>query len=165
MSETIDEIEDVLLRKKHQIQGKIDVNMRIRENPLQAAGIVLGAGLLLGFLTGGDDRAQEREEREEAIQRASLWEARARRLLAIAREQEADLEELELAVCEFAEEAERADRAALAISSEDDPDLVEDTWDDDSAEWDSLRIRLAERIGRVVTSTGRALVDRLVASR
>lgn len=55
MSSTIDTIEEVLLRKKEQIQERLDVMAPVRQNPLPAAGVVFGAGLLLGLLTGGGD--------------------------------------------------------------------------------------------------------------
>jgi ElaB/YqjD/DUF883 family membrane-anchored ribosome-binding protein len=55
MSGTIDEIEDVLLRRKEKIQNKLDPFSAVRDRPLQSAGIVFGAGLVLGLLTGGDD--------------------------------------------------------------------------------------------------------------
>ena len=110
MSETIDEIEDVLLRKKEQIQDRLDVFAPVRERPLPILGAALGAGLLLGFLTGGGDEEDDEDEEEnydyrlnygrarmlvgDTSERAELWERRARRLLRIAREQEAELEAL-----------------------------------------------------------------------
>jgi ElaB/YqjD/DUF883 family membrane-anchored ribosome-binding protein len=109
MSETIDEIEDVLSRKKERLQSRLDVLAPVRENALAAFGIALGAGILLGILTGGgDDDEDERMDLEleydadlELLadsdsayweQRAELWESRARRLLRIAREQETEIE-------------------------------------------------------------------------
>ncbi|HET8655224.1 MAG TPA: DUF3618 domain-containing protein [Longimicrobiaceae bacterium] len=101
MSETIDEIEDVLVRKKHEIQDRFDVVGRIREQPMRALGIALGAGLVLGFLTGGGE--DDEEDRAEigggghyrtGNDRAEMWEHRARRLLSIAREQESEIERL-----------------------------------------------------------------------
>ena len=108
MSETIDEIEDVLLRKKEQIQDRLDVFAPVRENPLPILGAALGAGLLLGLVTGGgDDEDDEDADYDYRVnygrarllvpdtsERAELWERRARRLLRIAREQEAELEAL-----------------------------------------------------------------------
>jgi len=59
MSSTIDQIEGALLRKKDQIQEKLDVVAPIREKPWVFAAGVFGTGLVLGLLTGGggdDDR-------------------------------------------------------------------------------------------------------------
>lgn len=107
MSETIDEIEDVLLARKDQIQEKLDVFSPVRERPLPSAGIALGAGLLLGLLTGGGsehheprrvrhDEDEDEDEREEYWrERAETWESRARRLRAVAREQEERLEDVQ----------------------------------------------------------------------
>jgi hypothetical protein len=118
MSETIDEIEDVLLEKKARLREKLDVLAPVRERPLQAVGVLFGVGLVLGLLTGGgdDDEEEERptvlvlpraevdeleeddeededdDEAEEAWARAELWEDRAQRLLRIARAQEEELE-------------------------------------------------------------------------
>jgi len=95
MSETIDEIEEVLVRKKERLQDRLDILAPVRENPLAAAGAVFGAGLLLGLLTGGGDDASPRGYHDEdAEMRAEEWERRARRLLRIAREQEEELEAL-----------------------------------------------------------------------
>lgn len=102
MSETIDEIEDVLLRKKERLQERLDVTAPMRERPLPTLGIALGAGLLLGVLTGGDDEEDDRPARYDggrhadldAERRAEMWEERARRLLRIAQEQEDELESL-----------------------------------------------------------------------
>ena len=102
MSDTIDEIEDALLRKKERIQSRMDVTAPVRENPVPAAAAALGAGLLLGLLTGGpdDDEKQLREYDDRlrlAEQRADTWEARARRLMRVAQKQEARLEAMEYA--------------------------------------------------------------------
>src|SRR5690606_2385148 len=53
MSETIDEIENVLLRKREEIRSRLDLLGRARERPFVAVGIAAGSGLLLGLLTGG----------------------------------------------------------------------------------------------------------------
>jgi hypothetical protein len=98
MSETIDEIEDALLRKKVELRERLDIGARIRERPLQTAGAVLCAGVLLGFLTGGARAPAVVVESD----RSALWEKRARRLLAIARAQETDIEELEAVVAGLA---------------------------------------------------------------
>lgn len=56
MSDTIDEIEDVLLRKKAEIRDKLDVMEPVREQPLRSLAMVFGAALLLGLITGGSKR-------------------------------------------------------------------------------------------------------------
>ena len=105
MSETIDDIEEALVRKKEQFQDKMDVLGPVRENALPSAGIALGAGLLLGLITGGDEDEREYRERtrhtrysraaedeaEHWRRRAQTWEDRAYRLRDIAREQEDEI--------------------------------------------------------------------------
>jgi ElaB/YqjD/DUF883 family membrane-anchored ribosome-binding protein len=120
MSGTLDEIENIILRKKEkleeakaQIQRKLDVGARIREKPLTAAGAVLGAGLLLGLLTGGPSRKSVRAARR----RSAKWEKRARRLLEIARSQEQEIEDLRV-------------RGIHADLSDLDEDLLPDEDDD-----------------------------------
>ncbi|HET7322219.1 MAG TPA: hypothetical protein VFI96_06965 [Longimicrobiaceae bacterium] len=101
MSGTIDEIEGALLRKKEEIRERFDLMGRVRERPLEALGIALGAGLLLGLATGGSD--EDEEDREASRRgwsydegdRAEMWERRARRLLSIAREQEDEIDRLQ----------------------------------------------------------------------
>lgn len=78
MSHTIDEIEGALLAKKARIQDKLDVFSPIRENPLLAVGAVFGAGLLLGFITGGGDD-EEPDMRASAALLAAATAARAKR--------------------------------------------------------------------------------------
>lgn len=114
MSETIDEIEDALVRRKEQIQDRLDVLSPVRDQPLPAAGIAFGAGLLLGLLTGGDDDDHASREvyftsdldddgaryaggEDEAYwrRRAQTWESRARRLRNVAREQEEEIHSLQ----------------------------------------------------------------------
>jgi ElaB/YqjD/DUF883 family membrane-anchored ribosome-binding protein len=114
MSETIDDIEDALVRRKEEIQDKLDVMSPVRERPLPSAGIAFGAGLLLGLLTGGDDDSDNArdihftsdlgDERtryangdDEAYwrRRAETWESRARRLRDVARDQEAEIRSLQ----------------------------------------------------------------------
>lgn len=123
MSETIDEIEDTLVRQKASIQDRMDILARVRERPLPSAGAALGAGLILGLLTGGgdednggeryvlvdaddidledededDEGREDREDREDDNhwrRRAETWESRARRLRDVARDQEAELHDL-----------------------------------------------------------------------
>lgn len=110
MSDTIDEIESVLVRKKEHIQDRLDVLSPIRERPLPSLGAAFGAGLLLGLVTGGGDdddadyapsrrarRAEYHHDDEDGSweDRADTWESRTRRLLTIAREQEDEIRDLE----------------------------------------------------------------------
>lgn len=98
MSETIDDIEDVLVRKKNRVQERLDVLAPVRERPLASAGVALGAGLALGLLTGGESEdgwsGGDRRRLADAEARAERWESRARRLLEIANEQEDEIERL-----------------------------------------------------------------------
>lgn len=80
MSSTIDELEAALLRKKEQIQERLDVLAPARERPLLAVGAVFAAGLALGLLTGGDPEAKPpRWFRETVGEGDDLgdWRARA----------------------------------------------------------------------------------------
>lgn len=102
MSETIDEIEGALSRKREQIQDKLDVFAPIREKPLPSLGAAFGAGLLLGLVTGGDDdggRSHDYDEEEDGAEhwekRSRTWENRARRLRDIGREQEEEIHDLQ----------------------------------------------------------------------
>jgi hypothetical protein len=111
MSDTIGQIEETLLRKKEQVEEKLDVmapvRRKARENPYPVIGGVFLAGLILGFLTGGDDDDDDEPtpavrryavdfDRERAYgnhweERARTWERRARRLMDVANRQEAEL--------------------------------------------------------------------------
>ncbi|HEX6924973.1 MAG TPA: DUF3618 domain-containing protein [Longimicrobiaceae bacterium] len=115
MSDTLDEIEEVLLRKKESIRERMDVLAPVRADPIRTIAMIFGAAVLLGFLTAGrngkrraerDNRPslsagepledleddEQDEEAELAWERAEEWEDRAHRLLRIARAQEAELE-------------------------------------------------------------------------
>lgn len=114
MSDTIDQIEGALLRKKENLQERMDVMAPVRrtarENPWPVIGGVFAAGLVLGLLTGGDDDEDEEPrpavrrfaadfDRERAHgyhweERAHTWERRARRLMDLANRQEAELLEM-----------------------------------------------------------------------
>lgn len=113
MSDTIDQIEGALLRKKEDLQEKMDVmapvRRKARENPWPIIGGVFAAGLILGLLTGGDDDDDEEKGPQPAVrrfaadfdrerahgyhweERAHTWERRARRLMDLANRQEAEL--------------------------------------------------------------------------
>lgn len=113
MSATLDEIEGALVHTREQIRATLDVPAKIRQKPLHAVGIVFGTGLLLGFLTGGSGPGRkERKERQRLEERADQWEERARRLLAISRAQEEEIEGLEGAVTNAEARARRAVRRA-----------------------------------------------------
>jgi hypothetical protein len=115
MSDTIDQIEGALLRKKEDLQERMDVmapvRRKARENPYPIIGGVFLAGLVLGLLTGGNDDEEEDAptpavrrfaadfDRERAHgyyweERANTWERRARRLMDLANRQEAELLEV-----------------------------------------------------------------------
>ena len=67
MSDTIEQIEETLLRKKENIEERLDVmapvRRKARENPYPIIGGVFLAGLILGLLTGGDDDEDESPRR------------------------------------------------------------------------------------------------------
>src|SRR5688572_6775896 len=100
MSQTIDEIEENLVRKKEVLRERLDLAARVRAKPLHAAGIAIGGGLILGLLFGPRKRAKVPEEDE----RAALWESRARRLLSVTRALEEEIQELESALEDYAED-------------------------------------------------------------
>src|SRR5690606_37243191 len=91
MSETIDEIEETITRTREDLRRKLDILGKVRDKPLQSAGMALGAGLVLGLLTGGKRRSAPDPS---TARRAERWEARSRRLLSIARDQESEIKEL-----------------------------------------------------------------------
>jgi ElaB/YqjD/DUF883 family membrane-anchored ribosome-binding protein len=110
MSDTIGQIEETLLRKKEAVEERLDVmapvRRKARENPYPVIGGVFLAGLILGFLTGGDDEDdaptpavrryavdfdRERAHGTHWEERARTWERRARRLMDLANRQEAEL--------------------------------------------------------------------------
>ena len=126
MSSTIDEIEVALTRKRAEIEQKLDVTapvrQKVRDNPWPAVGAVFAAGLVLGYLTGGDgedeDRRLSRQARRLAAmngfahggagvegemgyavdtaerERARQWEERARKLMVVCNRQEEEIRHL-----------------------------------------------------------------------
>jgi ElaB/YqjD/DUF883 family membrane-anchored ribosome-binding protein len=95
MSATIGEIEDVLLQKKDVIvstakgiRDRLDPFYKARQHPMAAIGIVFGAGLVVGVITGGKKRIPPPPAPAPP---SNLWERRARRLLRIAREQQEEI--------------------------------------------------------------------------
>ncbi len=78
MSDTIDSIEEVLLRKKERLQERMDfmapVRQRVDERPLLIFGGVFAAGLLLGYLTGesDDDEGSDVRELVQALRAGSV---------------------------------------------------------------------------------------------
>lgn len=152
MSATIDEIEEVIVQKKHKLEAALDVMAKIREQPLKASGIVFGVGLLLGFLTGGGSKVDE-EELEEAAERTAMWEERARRLLAIARTQEEEIDALDQALY-------RAESRQLGKDpyEEEIDDEWEDEWDEEGEEQPSrvagIRRAAASRLAAAAVTAG-----------
>lgn len=142
MSETIDEIEEALLRKKADLRERLDVGARLREKPLAVVGVALGAGLIFGLLTGGGKASRKKSEKERAERelRAARWERRARRLLSIARAQESRIEQLEAAVDEL---GEMYDSARYDY----------DDLDDLPSRFAEFRENVAERIEEAATAT------------
>jgi ElaB/YqjD/DUF883 family membrane-anchored ribosome-binding protein len=99
MSATIGEIEDVLVQKKDVIvstakgiRDRLDPFYKARQHPMAAIGIVFGAGLVVGVLTGGKKPIPPQPS---AAPPSDLWQRRARRLLRIAREQQEEIAELQ----------------------------------------------------------------------
>jgi ElaB/YqjD/DUF883 family membrane-anchored ribosome-binding protein len=160
MSETIDEIEDALLRRKEKIQDRLDVFSPVRERPFQAAGAVFGVGLVLGLLTGGDDDDEDDDyeiafdfdsELESELDldgrlgaeaRARKWESRSRRLLRLAREE----------------------RAAHRAHHDDEWDDHDDE-DDPAGPFAGLRDTIADRVGPAVFALARELTSAGTAAR
>lgn len=102
MTGTLDAIEDKLVQKKTELQDRLDVLAPAREQPMLAAGLAFGGGLMLGLLTGGDDSDDHRSGGRARVprdtdavdywrERAETWESRSHRLMRIAQEQEDEL--------------------------------------------------------------------------
>lgn len=97
MSQTIDEIEDVLVREKEKVREQVDVGAKVRRDPVRSLAMAAGAGLVLGFLTGGKKKSRTPDR---------VWEERTRRILDITREQEDEIEDLQGALRDVEKEAE-----------------------------------------------------------
>lgn len=146
MSETIDEIEDVLIRKKEQIQDRLDILAPVRERPLPSLGIALGSGLLLGLITGGGKDEDNHDDLSELEERAERWERRARRLLRIAQEQEEELAALS---------GGKGSRASVKWAGEEDD--VEDRDNSAPSPLSRLGDEIADRVAELLTGAVRGL--------
>lgn len=152
MSATIDEIEEVIVQKKNKLEDALDVVAKIREQPMKAAGIVFGVGLLLGFLTGGGSKVDE-EELEESGQRTALWEERARRLLAIARTQEEEIDALDRALYE-AESRQQTEDLYEDEQEEEWDDEWDEEWEDEPSRIEAIRRAAASRFAAAAAAAG-----------
>lgn len=158
MSGTIDEIEDALLRRKERMQHRLDPFSTVRERPLQAAGIVFGAGLVLGLLTGGDDDDDLDDDEVDydydvdvdleldqdrtgfrGESRTKRWEDRARRMAHRTRESV----------------------GAMHLGTDTFHDDDDDAWDDDdggSGVFGGLRDVIADRLAPVIGDVVRRMI-------
>lgn len=135
MSDTIGELEEVLLQKRARLRESLDLRARLAEKPMLAVGLVLGAGLIVGFLTSGGDR-----DRSRAIERGRRdWDGRSGRMLDLLREHEERIADLECAFEEY------------PVIFEGDGE----EGDSSLARWSGL----AERVGAFVAEGGRSLFD------
>jgi ElaB/YqjD/DUF883 family membrane-anchored ribosome-binding protein len=152
MSETIDEIEDVLLRKKAEIRTRLDVVARLREKPLLVVGVALGAGVLLGLITGGRDRSDDHANSG----RADIWEARARRLLAIARSQEEEIDVLHSTVADLSEDADYEG----ILNDEEEDDYDDDLPDDGGpSRFSELKDAVANKAEELMSTAARTFLE------
>jgi len=150
MSSTIDQIEGALLRKKGEIQDKLDVVAPIRERPWVFAAGVFGTGLVLGLLTGGGDDDRDTVK----VPRSMLaglgmegnggyglsgggreWEDRSRELLQVVARQEEEIRDLRAALYDEDDSADGyavlgADAEFHGSDALGDVD-VDNEWDED----------------------------------
>jgi hypothetical protein len=156
ISETMEEIEESFNLKKEAIRDQLDVASRIREEPLKAAAIALGAGLLLGIITGGNGGAKRaaKKERRRQEERRVLWERRARKLLAIGRDQEKEIERLEHSVGRLSRRIERdearEDRLRAKLSAN-----RRKRWGEAIDRFSDLRAGVMERIEDAAESSAK----------
>ncbi|HET7463337.1 MAG TPA: DUF3618 domain-containing protein [Longimicrobium sp.] len=123
MSRTIDQLDRALVRKKTEVQEKLDVAAPIRQRPWVYAGGVFAAGLALGLITGGGKRDDDEDDDHVKIPKALLagiglqqarggrgsgddveveytgegsddWETRARELMSVVARQEEEIRSL-----------------------------------------------------------------------
>lgn len=85
ISATLDEIEDRIDETRQQIREKVDVARpvrdRLRSRPLAGLGVALGAGLVLGLLTGGKEKPRRRMLDEEEREDLRRWRSERRERL------------------------------------------------------------------------------------
>jgi len=154
MSQTIGAIEGALLKKKEEINDRLDFTAPVRQRPWAFAGGVFGSGLLLGLLTGGGKNRDEDEDRDHVkIPRALLegiglepiagghgtgngrgasreWEDRSRELMQVVARQEEEIRDLRAAVYGDAgwdADGYDADEGPESIGVVD----VDNEWDED----------------------------------
>jgi ElaB/YqjD/DUF883 family membrane-anchored ribosome-binding protein len=76
ISSTLDQLEDRIVEKKHELQDKADVLRPLREQiaqrPFTALAVGVGVGALLGSLGGSDDEPEHRHTRSGRIRGTSL---------------------------------------------------------------------------------------------
>lgn len=84
ISATLDEIEDRIGEARENIKDKVNVarpiQNRMRANPLPGIGIAFGAGLVLGLLTGGEEKEGKPREMlgDEGREELRRWRAERR---------------------------------------------------------------------------------------
>ncbi len=161
MSSTIDEIEGALLRKKGEIQDRLDFAAPVRERPWAFAAGVFGTGLALGFLTGGGSRSDDGEDREYVkIPRTLLegigldeaghgtgerlsggvvdngrgvgdWELRTRELMQVVARQEEEIRDLRSVVYGRDDDLDALANAEIGAPESIGEVEIEDEWDED----------------------------------
>ncbi|HEX6748369.1 MAG TPA: hypothetical protein VF092_13820 [Longimicrobium sp.] len=155
MSSTIDEIEGALLRKKGEIQDRLDFAAPVRQRPWAFAAGVFGTGLALGFLTGGGSRSDDDGDREYVkIPRTLLegigveeagssgntagnglgagdWELRTRELMQVVARQEEEIRDLRAVVYGRDDDLDALANAEIGAPESIGEVEIEDEWDED----------------------------------